>query len=326
MKHNISHSFLTSMQFCERRAYVFSKYGLGYEDGGNNKAMNLGRAIHKLLENYHVVGQPIAQHNHLKTSFQSVIKDDMSNISILTDALVIVTQYERWLHRIIKEDHWYTKLIVLSQEEKVTHNRVTGVFDLRVTDGVKHYILDFKTTGGQLMLFERTIRSSEQFMLYCKLAQQIGYGSDGIIVVALKTKSVSPTTILLKNGKVSVAKNNPTSYEVFSKYLEDTQRPRYMYEEHLLWLLNEGASNKVYKHTYPQKALDIAYRKVLRRQQRIDKIDSLEDCDYNQTFTCPVKCPIYNQCTNMMYGLEPDFSHLTKRKQKVNMRFVFGDK
>lgn len=323
---------MTSYQTCERSGFVYDKHRMNYARDGS-RPMDLGSAAHSLLENYHSVGKPLREHNSLQNSYKLIVNDAKQNYEIVSASILMIQQYERYLHRLIKEGHWYCDLIVLATEYKFSYKGVSGIFDLIVFDprDGKIYVVDYKTTKSQLNSFYTSIAGSEQFAIYQTMLQRLDLGTDfegvevgGVIVVALKTKPVLATVFKTKGGKLSVSKSNKTSYEVFTQYLIDNGLPFYHYSDYIDWLGDEGASNKVFEHTYTQFECDVIFKKFQRRRTHILGIKSLEDCEYNTTYTCAPKCGIYQQCLAMRAGRQPDFGRLAPTTGKVVL--IFGDK
>ncbi len=323
----ISFSKLNAYQHCERKAYV--KYQTEYRE--STRAMTLGKAVHLLLEGYHIVGKPLKEHNDMNTLYTNVLKDsDIDDLEVISSALLLTMQYERWLHRITKEGDKFVDLVVVAQELLFVVGGVKGVIDLLLkdTNTGKHYIADFKTTKGQVVNIQNSIEGNEQFMIYQYAGKLLGYDVEGVYAIVLKTKRVLTTVILTKAKKLSISKANNVSYETITSYLDENSIPHFKYADYLMWLLNEGASNKVYYISYSVTALQNTYDKYMQRKKRIIEVNDngLPSCDYNLGWTCATSCFFYKQCVGMVNGYAPNLvKYVTAKGDNTTFSFNKGE-
>lgn len=316
---------------CELYAYVTDKHkGIDLQRT-SNKAMDLGTAIHTLLENLHDVGKPMRDYNSLDGVYASILNDNADNFDVVSAALSIVQQYIRWLDRITKEKHYYADLIVLAKEYRFSQDGMSGVFDVVVfnPDDSKIWVIDYKSTKSQVGSFPRAMLGMEQFILYHEMANRIHFGTDfvghkigGVIAVVLKTKPVTPTVQLTKTNKISTAKAQHTSYEVFSGYLIEKYIPFHKYQDYLDWLLEDGASNGVYEISYTEYERQYVFNKFTDNNERIQSLNNIHDCAMSRTYTCASKCRIYEQCLDIGAGRTVSFEQVPQHTGKVRCVFT----
>jgi RecB family exonuclease len=207
----------------------------GYRPKKQNGKLFFGQLFHKFAEELYRTGQSDLAHKAMMELYEETDTSKMEQVEldeIISMAIMVTGNYiHKWWGN---DSEW--EILEVEYEFTITLDEnieYTGTIDLifRNKRTGKVWFMDHKTTTS-LDLYESNARMDRQISRYWWALKKLGYDVAGFIYnIILKDFPVEPK--VLKSGKLSTAKNQNTTYEI---YLETIKVMGQLPEEYMDYL------------------------------------------------------------------------------------------
>ena len=174
-----------------------------------------------------------------------------------------------------------------------------GIVDMLVKENGLYWIVEHKTTSALSNQYKKKLTLDNQCIAYIEAIERfLNIKIQGVIYnVIVKSLPVKPK--LLKNGSLSIAKNQNTTLELYLEALSENNLLPNHYSEHLDWL-RSNRKEYFYREylTFPKENIQ-EWREELWDLQKNIREAELKNQYYKNTDNCIGfgVCPYFDICT-----------------------------
>jgi tetratricopeptide (TPR) repeat protein len=302
MSHSYRNSEISDYQRCRKKWNW--RWNEGYTPKKQNSKLFFGNLMHKYLETLYKTGWTTDATNEE----ESVDQDPVACEEIWNMFYHVSNGYEdKWWENDKEWEIIATEFeFEVPLDDKITY---TGTIDLIFQHKGKIWFMDHKTTSS-LDIYDNNSRMDRQISRYWWALKKLGYDVGGFIYnIILKDYPVAPK--VLKNGKLSTAKNQNTTLELYEGAIEELGQFKEAYMDFLEYLENypreyfrrvsvtrsdAELANAMFE--FYQAALEATEIKEQENSPRIYR---------NITKDCSWDCPFMDACKADMDGSNIEF-------------------
>lgn len=300
------------------------RWNQGYTSKKQNNKLFFGNLFHKWAEVLYKTGDPGVAQKAMEELFHETDTSGMEQGEIdgIMAMIYAVTAYylDKWWDNdaeweiIATEFHFTVPL----DEEIEYEGTIDLIFRHKKTGKV--WFMDHKTTSS-LDIYENNSRMDRQISRYWWALKKLGYDVGGFIYnIVLKDYPVMPK--VLKNGKLSTAKNQNTTLELYMKAIEELGQLPEQYMDFLEYL--EYYPREYFRRVNVTRTDAELANAMFEFYHQAKEAQSLKEGD-NQNFIyrnitkdCSWDCPFMDVCKAQMDGSNVDFlMKMTFNKEEV---------
>jgi len=312
---NIRTSERTTFKKCRRLWDFTSANRLNLQPTTEDNNLYFGSAVHAGLEQFHLNQEKdiparksiaiVAALEYLEENRGDMLDDeDFENLTDLARGMLnyyaaYAEKYDRF--KVLEvEKKFEIPLYQLSNGEWVYYE---GKIDLIVEFDGEIFIVDHKTAARLDDLSFLDVDT--QISSYCWAARQLGYDVSGFMYNELR-KAYPSKPRVLKGGKLSKDKSQPTSYELYLEAIDEYNLPESDYADFLDWLKENEPEfiRRTFVYRTPRE-LDIQYQYILN--------ESREMLNDPTIYPNPNKmncnnCKFFGPCLELNEGSDPTWT------------------